>query len=75
MKVLRTDTTVREEEVTPEDYGKELAGLLYWQFNTISHGVNGVTMTNEEAQACLDAFVVQLYKRFNLQGYDLKKPF
>lgn len=72
MKVLRTNTTVREEEVTPEDYGKELADLLYWQFNTISHGV---TMTNEEAQACLDAFVVQLYERFKLQGYDLKKPF
>ena len=58
---------VRKEEISPEEHGKALADNLWWEFNKNLD----VEMTNEEAQACIDAFVIQLYKNFNLHGYKL----
>lgn len=58
---------VVEEEISPEEHGKALADNLWWEFNKSLDK----QMTNEEAQTCVDSFVIQLYRRFNLQGYNL----
>lgn len=58
---------VVKEEISPEEHGKALADNLWWEFNKSLDKL----MTNEEAQMCVDSFVIQLYRRFNLQGYNL----
>lgn len=58
---------ITKEEISPEEHGKAIADNLWWEFNKNLDK----KMTNEEAQMCVDSFVVQLYKSFNLQGYNL----
>lgn len=58
---------IRKEEISPEEHGKALADDLWSEFNKSLDE----KMTNEEAQTCVDSFVIQLYRRFNLQGYNL----
>ena len=58
---------VIKEEISPEEHGKALADELWWEFNKSLDKQK----TNEEAQTCVDSFVIQLYRRFNLQGYNL----
>lgn len=58
---------VTKEEISPEEHGKALADNLWWEFNKNLYKM----MTNEEAQACVDSFVIQLYQNFNLHGYNL----
>ena len=76
MIVKRENIKVTYDEVTPEEWGKELADEMYWRFNGPVQSLDSMDkMSNSEAQQCVDAFVNQLYERFNLQGYNLKKPF
>ena len=72
MVIKRQEIKVKYEELTPEEWGKELADNLYWEFHKPVMSMDNMYMlSNNEAQECVDAFVIQLYARFNLQGYNL----
>lgn len=67
MTLLDKRIVTSKLEITPEEYGKAIAADVFWQFN---HNLE-TKMTNEEAQKCVDAFVIELYEEFNLHGYNL----
>lgn len=61
--------SVSKENISPEEHGKSLADELFWKFNENLEK----PMSNEEAQICVESFIIQLFERFNLQGYNLDK--
>lgn len=67
MIIKRQSIKITKEEISPEEHGKALADDLWLGFNKSLDK----EMTNKEAQTCVDSFVIQLYRRFNLQGYNL----
>lgn len=69
MILLDKRIVISKQEITPEEYGKAIAANVFWQFNDNLES----KMTNEETQTCVDAFVIELYEKFNLHGYNLDK--